>query len=208
MNIKVLDAKEICLSDDEISMLAEIEEHPDVRKWVSHVYGGSIEKMHAWFKKSLSELPESGNEFLVAKVDERIVGFVGIHRLSGNMGHVGEVGIMVHPKQHNKGIGTALLKACIGIAKKRGFERLEADTLAHNKAMVRIAEKTGFRLEGIRKRRIKKNNTYFDESSISDKSESSLNTVLYEVLKCLIENICIWKLMFYPFFLRRDLSPK
>jgi len=164
MDLEILDTKETCLTDDEIHMLAEIEEHPDVQKWASHAYGGSIEKMYAWFKKSLSDLPESGNEFLVARVGGVVVGFAGIHRLGGNMSHVGEVGIMVHPEQQNRGIGTALLKACIRIARKRGFERLEADTLAQNKAMMRIAEKAGFKLEGIRRGRIKRNDSYSDEA--------------------------------------------
>ncbi len=80
------------------------------------------------------------------------------------MSHVGEVGVMVHPKQQNKGIGTALLEMCIRIARKRGFERLEADTLAQNKAMMRIAQKAGFKLEGIRQGHIKRKDTYFDEA--------------------------------------------
>lgn len=167
MDLEILNAKETCLMDDEIRMLAEIEEHPDVRKWASHAYGGSIERMYAWFKKSLTELPGSGNGFLVARVEGRVVGFVGIHRLGGNMSHVGEVGIMVHPEHHNKGIGTALLKACVCIARKGGFERLEADTLAHNKGMMRIAEKAGFVLEGIRRGRIKRDDTYFDEALLA-----------------------------------------
>ncbi len=41
--------------------------------------------------------------------------------------------------------------------------RLEADTLAGNKAMIRVAEKAGFKREGVRKRRIKINGNYEDE---------------------------------------------
>ena len=164
MNLEISNAKEVRLTDDDIRMLAEIEEHPDVRKWASHAYGGSIERMYAWFKESLSKLPDSGDEFLMARVDGRVVGFAGIHRLCGNMSHVGEVGIMVHPKHQNKGIGAALLEACIRIARKRDFERLEADTLAQNKAMMRIAGKAGFTLEGIRRGRIKRGENCFDKA--------------------------------------------
>ncbi len=167
MKLEILDAKETVLTDVEIRMLAEIEEHPNVRKWASHAYGGSVERMYAWFRKSLSELPRSSNEFLVAEVDRSVVGFVGIRRFGGNMSHVGEVGVMVHPGQQNKGIGTALLEACIHIARERGFERLEADTLAQNEAMVRIARKAGFVLEGKRRRRYKRGHTYLDEALLA-----------------------------------------
>ena len=83
------------------------------------------------------------------------------------MSHVGEVGIMVHPKHQNRGVGTALLKACVHVSRKRGFRRLEADTLAHNTAMMRIAEKAGFTLEGIRRGRFKRDNTYLDEAMLA-----------------------------------------
>lgn len=66
------------------------------------------------------------------------MGFVGIHRLKGEiveMAHVGEVGIAVHPDFQRREIGTKLLKTCVSLAGKRGFKRLEADTLAHNTAI-------------------------------------------------------------------------
>jgi len=110
-------------------------------------------------------LPNNEDQiFLVAETSNRVVGFVGIHRMGGLMKHIGEVGITVHPDNQGKGIGTKLLTAAIELAKKKGFERLEADTLANNKPMIRIAEKIGFRLEAVRKMRIKKNGKYLDEA--------------------------------------------
>jgi RimJ/RimL family protein N-acetyltransferase len=41
--------------------------------------------------------------------------------------------------------------------------RLEADTLARNKAMIRVAEKAGFWREEVRKMRVKMNGKYEDE---------------------------------------------
>lgn len=167
MALEILNAKEKRLTDEEIQMLAEIEEHPEIAKWDIPAYGGDVEKVYMAFKKSLEGLPRSGDEFLVAKVNGRVVGFAGIHRLSGERGemrHIGEVGIMVHPEYQRRGIGTGLLEAAVSLARRQGFERLEADTLAHNKAMRRIAEKAGFKLEGIRRRRFKSDGKYSDET--------------------------------------------
>jgi RimJ/RimL family protein N-acetyltransferase len=167
VGIKIINAKKKRLTDEDIRMLAEMEEHPMVTKWDVPAFKGDIEKAYEGFKKSLEKLPRTQDEFLVAKVDKRVVGFVGIHRLKGEIGdmsHVGEVGIIVHPDFQSRGIGTKLLEKCISHARNQDFTRLEADTLAHNTAMRRILEKVGFKLEGIRRRRFKRNGKYLDEA--------------------------------------------
>jgi len=167
-SVQILDAKEEPPNDDEIRMLAEIEVHPKVREWDTDVPTEDVEEMYRLFKKFFDELPKNRDQsFLVAKCRERLVGFVGIHRRGGFMSHVGEIGISVHPDYHGRGIGTKLLMAAVELARKEGFERLEADTLANNKPMIQIAEKVGFRLEGVRKMRIKKNGRYLDEALLA-----------------------------------------
>jgi RimJ/RimL family protein N-acetyltransferase len=79
------------------------------------------------------------------------------------MSHIGEIGISIHPNYWNKGFGTRLLKTAVRKAKEEGFLRLEIETLASNKAMIRIAEKAGFKIEGVMKMRINKDGKYEDE---------------------------------------------
>lgn len=144
MSVQIFDAKHKQLSDDEMRMLVKIELHPKVQKWDTDAHTKDAGEMHQLFKKFFEELPKNEDQiFLVAKTNERVVGFVGIHRMSGLMKHIGEVGITVHPDYQGEGIGTKLLKTAIELAKKKGFKRLEADTLANNKPMIRIAEKAG-----------------------------------------------------------------
>lgn len=154
------------MTDEAIRAVAEIEEHPEVSKWDIPAFGGNVDKAFVAFKKSIENL-ETGNELLVAQLDGRVVGFAGIHRLEGEIGemsHVGEIGIAVHPDFQRRGIGAELLKSCMGLAKARRFERLEADTLSHNSAMRRLLEKTGFKFEGIRTKRVKIDGKYYDEA--------------------------------------------
>ena len=165
--LKIIDARKHKLTDKEIWMLAEIEEHPKVARWDIPAFEGDVERAFTAFKKSIESLSETGDEFLVAVMDGRVVGFAGICRLEGKTGemrHVGEVGIAVHPDFQRSGIGTKLLKTCVNLAGRRDFKRLEADTLAHNMAMRRILEKTGFRLEGIRRKRVRIDAKYYDEA--------------------------------------------
>ena len=163
-SVQILDCKETRLTDDEIRMLAEIELHPKVQEWETGIPTKNIEEMYQLFKKFFEELPKNESQiFLVAKTAKRVVGFAGIHRMS-RLPHIGEVGVIVHPDYQARGIGTQLLMAAIESARNKGFERLEADTLAHNKSMVKLVKKLGFKFEGVRKMRIKRNGKYLDEA--------------------------------------------
>ena len=153
MTIEIFDAEKFSLSDEDIRRVAEMEIHPEIRKWDTDYihHSDDLETNIRGFRKFFERVPKDKNQLcLLAKLDGKIVGFLGIHRFSEPKGHVGNVGIMVHPHHQLKGIGTKLLKAGIKLARDKGFKRLEADTLATNKAMRRTAEKAGLQLEGIR----------------------------------------------------------
>jgi len=164
MSVRILDAQDKPLNDGEIRMLAEIELHPKVQEWDTGAPTKDIEEMYRLFKKFFEELPKNEDQiFLVAKAAKRVVGFVGIHRMS-RLPHIGQVGVIVHPDYQSRGIGTQLLMAAIESARNKGFERLEADTLAHNKPMIKLVKKVGFKFEGVRKMRIKRSGKYLDEA--------------------------------------------
>ena len=165
MTLEIINTRQQKLTDSDIRAVAEIEEHPEVGKWDIPAFGGDVEKAFAGFKKWLDTV--SGNEFLVAKLDGHVVGFATIHRIEGEIGemsHVGEISIAVHPDFQRKGIGTELLRSSVNLAKVRRFERLEADILANNKVTAGLLKKSGFKLEGMRKKRVKRNGEYYDEA--------------------------------------------
>lgn len=165
MPLQIVDIKKCPLKDEEVWMLAEIEIHPKVLEWETEIHTRDQRRMCRLFKRFLVKLPSDRNQiFLVGKLNGRIIGFLGIHRKSKRMKHVGIIGITMHPDYWCKGFGTELLKVGVEHARKEGFLRLEANTLAKNKAMIRIAEKVGFKLEGIRRMRIKMGERYEDEA--------------------------------------------
>ena len=163
-----MDAKKNPLNYETIRTLAEIETHPKIVEWDVDVHTEDPNEMYILFKDFFEKLPVDKNQlFLIGKLDDKVIGFLGIHRQSKRLNHVGVVGITVHPDYWRKGYGTQLLIAGAEQAKKENFVRLEADTLTKNKAMRRIAEKAGFELEGIRKKRYKKNGRYEDEALLA-----------------------------------------
>lgn len=169
MRIKIIDAKKVPISEEDIRNVCEIELHPKLRRWDRRGTTEepiTLERVMTNFKQFFMKLPTNENQHcLLAKVGDKVVGFLGLHRLEKEWGrHVGEVGVMVHPDYWNKGIGTKLMKKIVKHAKMEGFKRLELETSVTNIAMIHVAEKAGFKLEGIRKKRTYKNGEYVDEA--------------------------------------------
>lgn len=171
MKIKIIDAKKTQISEENIRDVCEIEIHPALRR--QDLRGTpeapiTMGRVITNFEQYFAKLPTNDNLYcLLVKIDNKVVGFLGLHRLEKVWGrHVGEVGLMVHPDFHNKGIGTRLMREIVKRAKEEGFKRLELHTTADNVPMIRIAEKVGFRLEGIQKKRAYNARTceYFDEA--------------------------------------------
>lgn len=49
------------------------------------------------------------------------------------------------------GVAASLVNVSINLAREKGFRRLEIETLAENSGVRRVTEKTGFKLECVRK---------------------------------------------------------
>jgi RimJ/RimL family protein N-acetyltransferase len=158
MSFQIVDGKSYTFKDEDLWALAEIETHPDVVKWNLDIRTYDKNSMYVLFKEAIKKLPMEENQiFLVGKLDGKVVGFLGIRCETRGSVRVGNVGITVHPNYWNMGFGTQLLKAGVEKAKKENFAKLEAETLFSNKAMIRIAEKVGFKVESLQKMRIMKN---------------------------------------------------
>lgn len=167
MELAILDVEKTSLSEEDIRKVAEMMIHPGIMRWDiecrSHTTDAQklLPKLREFFERT----PNDEDQLcLLAKREGKIAGFLGVHRFGGSKPHVGDVGIMVHPDFQNRGIGTKLLRAGIALAKEKGFKRLEADTLAENKAMRRTAEKAGFRVEGIRAKAVDMHGQLKDEA--------------------------------------------
>ena len=77
--------------------------------------------------------------------------------------HKAGLGIAIHDKYQNMGIGTALLKHLLNIAKKKKLRKVWLEVNTTNNSAIHIYNKAGFQIEGklIKERYI--NNKYRDE---------------------------------------------
>lgn len=106
------------------------------------------------FKKIIKEDTESNsNLFLVAEVNEQIVGFA---RCEGNelkrTSHKVEFGICVLKEYWGYGIGKNLLKESLHWADSNGIKKITLNVLETNDKAIMLYEKYGFEVEGILKK--------------------------------------------------------
>lgn len=106
------------------------------------------------FKKIIKNDTESiNNLFLVAEVDERIVGF---SRCEGNRlkrtSHKVEFGICVLKEFWGYGIGKKLLKESVHWADSNGIKKITLNVIETNNKAIMLYKKYGFEVEGILKK--------------------------------------------------------
>lgn len=62
--------------------------------------------------------------------------------------HKAEFGITVHDDYQNRGLGTALTRHIVDIARLRGLKKISLTVVTENHRAIRVYEKCGFRMEG------------------------------------------------------------
>ena len=97
--------------------------------------------------KYLQMKADSPNEVeLVAEVNGRIVGQAGIESLgkTDKVKHRADFGISIDEEYWGLGIGRALTRACIELAKQAGYAQLELQAVADNAHALALYESEGF----------------------------------------------------------------
>ncbi len=117
----------------------------------------------ARWRARLAESAES-RRVLVAVVDEKIVGNLGLH-IEANVRrrHVGGLGMAVADDFHGRGIGSALMDAALDLADHWiNLSRLELTVFCDNAPAIALYEKFGFVREGLLKRYAFRDGAYED----------------------------------------------
>lgn len=100
-----------------------------------------MEEERKWFERGTKERML----YLVARVDDKIVGGASIHPHTDKRSHVTGFGVFIQDGYRNLGLGTTLTNIFTEIARKRGFEILQLSVYATNKRAFRVYKKCGYR---------------------------------------------------------------
>lgn len=95
-----------------------------------------------------SELENQNSKYLVAKIDNKIVGFAGIIPI---VDEADISNIVVHKNFRNQKIGSCLLKALLDLAIALKLKVINLEVRESNISAIKLYEKYGFKVCGLRK---------------------------------------------------------
>jgi RimJ/RimL family protein N-acetyltransferase len=90
----------------------------------------------------------------VAEVDGRLVGSLGVHMRAG----IADLGMLIDVEWRGRGIGSALMEACIAWASDHGAHKVVLEVWPHNQSAQALYRKFGFEEEGRLKRHYRRRN--------------------------------------------------
>lgn len=125
----------------------------------------------SWEKWDKTHLPEPR---LVAESGGLIIGWAALSGVSNRCVYEGvaEVSIYISTSKTGKGVGSQLLQALIQQSEKLGIWTLQAGVFTENHASIKLHEKHGFRIVGIREKLGKMDGSWRDVTLLERRSRS------------------------------------
>lgn len=115
------------------------------------------------WKKRLADKPD-GDHILVAELDGKIVGNLGLHIAKAQRRrHAASFGMSVHDEFQRLGVGKALIEAALNLADNwLNITRLELEVYTDNAPAIALYKKYGFEIEGTLKQHAFRDGKFVD----------------------------------------------
>ena len=102
-----------------------------------------------WSKRSFEkELTNSVATYLVAKIDNRLIGYIGVWQVLDE-GHI--TNVAVHKDYRGKKIGNKLVRDMVMLCEEKGITAMTLEVRVSNVVAQNLYKKYGFKSVGIRK---------------------------------------------------------
>ena len=110
---------------------------------------------------------------VVAEIDERVLGWAALARVSTRWAYrgVAETSVYIARDVQGKGIGKTLMEALIAKSEHAGFWTLQTAIFPENEASLKLHRSVGFRVVGVRKRIGKRDGLWRDTVLMERRSE-------------------------------------
>lgn len=143
--------------------IAELHNLPGYRWGTMRLPHHSVEEVRRGIEQQSADARS-----LVAILNERIVGDIGLHPAKGRRAHAATIGMGVHDDFTRRGIGRALLGEAIMIADEwLNLRRLELTVYADNEAAIGLYKSFGFEVEGMMAQYAFRGGVYVDALSMA-----------------------------------------
>jgi len=158
LTYRLADATKIILRparpDDATAIIAAVRSSSQERSYVlMEIYGKDAASQRAYIER----LDREHNLFLVATVNEQIVGILALldFLLCSTPEPALSVGVHIVRDWRGRGIGSSMLRYAMRWAKEHDYPRLEADIFTTNERSLHLFEKAGFREDTCRRRSVR-----------------------------------------------------
>ncbi|HVI32795.1 GNAT family N-acetyltransferase [Phenylobacterium sp.] len=112
---------------------------------------------------------DHNNRALVAVLDGRVVGSIGLHREPWHRRiHAASIGMAVHDGFAGRGVGSAMMAAVVDMADRWwNIKRLELNVYADNARAIALYERFGFEREGLLRAYAWRDGAYVDSLAMA-----------------------------------------
>ena len=148
--------------ETDIPRLVELANNKNVSRYLIYTfpYPYTTQDAQWWVRIGAKE---NGAITKAIEFEGEFVGSVGLQPRNGWKSHSAEIGYWVGQPYWGKGIATQALQAMTQMAfENLSFRRLVAPVLSPNIKSMKVLEKCGYKLEGILRAEVHKNNAFYD----------------------------------------------
>jgi RimJ/RimL family protein N-acetyltransferase len=119
----------------------------------------------AWLRGWLADIRSRKGVMLLVEADGRIKGNCTVSRLVWKSSHMADAGIALSKDVRGRGIGEALMRETIELARKRmrGLEMIQLKAFGYNERALELYKKLGFVVVGRVPRANKEGKDYYDD---------------------------------------------
>jgi L-amino acid N-acyltransferase YncA len=145
---------------------------------VARIYNSGIATRNATFEKQAPDWVTWDSAHrkdcrLIAKIGDKIVGWAALSNVSGRCVYSGvaEVSVYVDAEYRGQGIGDKLMKSLINDSESNGIWTLQAGIFPENESSIKVHQKNGFRIIGVREKLGKMDDTWRDVVMLERRSK-------------------------------------
>jgi len=161
-----IEGETICLiphSSDYINLYVKWNNDPKVRKYARSIFPIRVEDAKKWFESSERGIPDYIGFVIWHKKDRKPIGQVGLAWIDWVDGWANAFAYIGEPEYWSQGITTEATELLIEFAfNELNLNKLQGGAAIENIGSWSIAEKIGFKFEGIRKHEMYVGGNYLD----------------------------------------------